>query len=92
MKLEEEVKRVKKRAQDVEEIHNEKHSLKAMAVSDLVSLIHVKKEALAAENLEKVDQLNTDYPILRTMDLSDEEFQQAETRLRKHFAAHPLSR
>lgn len=58
-----------------------------MAVSDLVSLISDKKKATEAGDTDKVEKLNADYPILRSMDLySDKKI----LKLEKHFKQHPL--
>jgi molybdopterin biosynthesis enzyme len=81
MKLEEEVKRVKNRVDNVEENRKEQHSLKSMAVSDLVALISEKRKAVEAGDSGKIDQLNKDYPLLLVMDCD---------KLETHFEKHPI--
>ena len=80
---------IKKRVDNVEENRKEQHSIKSLAVSDLVSLIHEKRAATEAGDTERVDKLNDDYPILRAMDF-DSDSEKAEERLRKHFEKHPI--
>jgi len=71
MKLDEEVKRAKKRVDDMEEhieTEKEKHGgVKqfGIAVSDLVSLLHQKADAEESGDTARVEKLNKDYPFLQ---------------------------